>query len=53
MDLELHQLDGQVEVALEVGAVDDVHHDVRPLVDEEAAGHALLVAVGMQAVGAG
>ena len=41
-DAELDQLGGQVEVTLDVGAVDDVQDGVGLLIDEVAAGNDLL-----------
>ncbi len=52
-DLELHQLQGEVEVALDVGRVHDVDHGVGPLVQDELAAHDLLARVGGEAVDAG
>ena len=52
-DAELDQLGGQVEVTLDVGAVDDVQDGVGLLIDEVAAGNDLLQRVGRQRVDTG
>ena len=49
-DAQLHQLRGEVQVALQVCAVDDVQDDVRPLPDQVVPGHDFLQRVGRQAV---
>ena len=40
-DSQLGQLGGQVQVALEVGAVDDIQDGIRPVVDQVIARHHL------------
>ena len=52
-DAEFDQLGGQVEVTLDVGAVDDVQDGVGLLIDEVAAGNDLLQRVGRQRVDTG
>jgi hypothetical protein len=52
-DAELHELDGEVEVPLEAVGVDDVDHQLRPLVDEVVAGDQLFLGIGGQGIGAG
>ena len=47
-DAQLGQLRGQVQVALEVRAVDNVEDGVRPLVDQVVAGDDLLQRVGAE-----
>ena len=50
---QLQQLGGQVQVALDVGAVHDVQDGVGLLLHQIAAGHNLFQGVGAQAVNAG
>ena len=52
-DAELDELRGEVEVALEVGAVDDVQDGVGTLVGKVVAGHDLLERVGGERIDAG
>ena len=48
--LQLQQLDGEVEVAFQVGGVHDVQNGVRTFTDDEVPGHDLLHGVGGQRV---
>ena len=52
-DAQLEQLSGQIEVALQVGAVDDVQYGVGALGDQIVTGDDLFQRVGGQAVYAG
>ena len=52
-DAQLDQLGGQIEVALDVGAIDDVEDGVGLLVDQVAAGDDLFQRVGRQRVDTG
>ena len=52
-DAQLRQLGGQIEIALQIGAVDDVQNGVGALADQVVAGHHLLQRVGGQGVDAG
>ena len=49
---QLHELGGEVEVPLQVGAVDDIEDGVRPLLDQIVAGHHFLQSVGAQGIDA-
>ena len=49
---QLDELGGQVQVALDVGAVHDVEDGVRLLIDQVVAGHHLLQRIGGQGVDA-
>ena len=51
-DPQLHQLGGQVQVPLQVRAVDDVQDGVRPLTDQVVPGHNFLQRIGRQTVDA-
>ena len=51
-DAELGELGGQIQVAFQVGAVDDVQDRIRPVVDEVIAGHHLFQRVRGQRVDA-
>ena len=52
-DAQLRQLGGQIQVALQVGAVDDVQDGVGALADQVIPGYHLLQGVGGQGVDAG
>ena len=52
-DAQLGKLGGEVEVALQVGAVDDVQNGVGALLDEVVTSHQFLQRVGGQGVDAG
>ena len=52
-DAQLGKLGGQVEVTLQIGAVDDVEDGVGPLTDQVVTGHHFLQRVGRQGVDAG
>ena len=52
-DAQLDQLGGQIEVALDVGAIDDIQDGVGLLVDQVAAGDDLFQRVGRQRVDTG
>ena len=49
-DAQLHQLGGQIQVALQVGTVDDVQNGVGALADQIVPGHHFLQRVGRQGV---
>ena len=51
--LQLQELGGEVEVALDIGGVDDVDDGVRALAHDEVPGHDFLHGVGGQRVDAG
>ena len=52
-DTQLGQLGGQVQVPLQVGAVDDVQDGIRPLLDQVVPGHHFLHGVRRQGINAG
>ena len=52
-NVDFHQLGGQVQVALEVGRVDDVDDAVRLFIDDEVAGDDLLGGVRREGIDAG
>ena len=52
-DAQLGELGGEVQVALQVGTVDDVQNGVGPLADQIVTGHHFLQRVGGQGVDAG
>ena len=49
-DTQLYQLGGQIQVPLQVGAVDDVQNRIRPLLDQIIPGYHFLQGVGGQGV---
>ena len=49
-DAQLYQLGGQIQVPLQVGAVDDVQNRIRPLLDQIIPGNHFLQGVGGQGV---
>ena len=51
--LQLHQLQRKVEVALDVGGVDDVQNHVRRVLGDEVAGDVFLDGIGRERVDAG
>ncbi len=52
-DAQLGELRGQIKVALQVGAVDDVQDGVGPLADQIIPGHHLFQRVGREGINAG
>ena len=51
-DAQLQQLGGEVKVALDVGAVDDIQNSVRAVIDQILTGDDLLQRVGRQRIDA-
>ena len=51
--LQFHQLQGEIEVALDVGGVDDVQNHVRRVLGDEVAGDVFLDGIGRERIDAG
>ena len=49
---EFHQLGGQVQIALEIGTVNDIQDRVRPFIDQVIPGHHFFQRIGGKAVNA-
>ena len=52
-DAQFEQLNGEIEIAIEIGGVDDIDHDPGPVVDEEIPRHKFLEGISREGIRSG